>query len=202
MKRTKRLLPVGLLLGLGSTLGCFPVGRYPVLDQSQGASGALSIFSKVHICPSDRVKVTPRLDVPPHTVLGPLAAPPPPEEIALDPARVRMWQNTRAQEYSQQSSALDLLGKTYQVDGCGKQVLYVCRHPSQGEYTTDNPYIVGDQNTTAGDGREGQQTVVSAVLCQLSTSVPDVAPASPAIAPSAPATSSAGQPPSPEPTAR
>jgi hypothetical protein len=153
MKRVSRLLRVGLLLWLGPALGCYAKG----LDEGAGAQ---TVFSQVNVCPLDQVRVTPRPDIAPHTLLGTTATPP--AEIASDPARLQMWRGMMAQ----QSATIDLSGQTYQITGCGKQAYYVCGHPTVADYRGPGGLTAGNGSlTTNGNGTPTGMTVESAVTC-------------------------------------
>lgn len=97
-------------------------------------AGAKEVFVKKAVCPPDRVSVTARPDVAPHTIY---AAPvrTPPADIAADPGRLALWK-------SQQAGTVDVdaIAKSYKVTGCGQTTLYACAHPRVG--VGDGPFSV------------------------------------------------------------
>lgn len=86
-------------------------------------TGALNVFVKKTVCPADRVSVTARSDIAPHTIYT-APARTPPANITADPERLALWN-------SQQPATVDVdaIAKSYTVTGCGQTVLYACAHP-------------------------------------------------------------------------
>jgi hypothetical protein len=90
--------------------------------------GAQSIFARANTCSAERVTVTARPDVAPHTVLppeGPDANAPPPEGGDYDVMR----SVPRSLAPPSAPRNVDALGATYEVSGCGKSLLLVCANP-------------------------------------------------------------------------
>lgn len=149
--------------------GLLVAGAACVLAGSAGcaasmAEGARKIFSEKNVCPPERITVQRRDDIPPHVLLAPGQSqqPAPPPEVAGDPERLALWQKL----HGEQAAALDQAGTTYQVSGCGKSAMWVCRHPSQAEVATGGSgMIVGDESTTVGDDTITGTKVISAVEC-------------------------------------
>jgi hypothetical protein len=106
------------IIGLGiASWGC-TTGTVP--------DGAQSIFSRATTCPPDRVVVTARPDVAPHTVLRPASDANMPTPDATDPD-----QSTLKPSLSPRSPpvSVDEVGTTYQVFGCGRSATIVCANP-------------------------------------------------------------------------
>jgi hypothetical protein len=112
------------------------------------AQGARTIFSQKNTCPSDRITVRQRADVPPHTLLAPQASQPqPPPDVASDPERLALWNKM----HRDREASIDDVGTTYEVSGCGQSVMYVCTHPNVAEVMTGSPFIVGDVSVVEND---------------------------------------------------
>jgi hypothetical protein len=137
-------------VALASLLACEPPGQrmpYPI--------GAQMIFAQKETCPADRITVTPRPDVPPHTILAHHGGEPP-ADIAADPERMQLW----AAQHGENLAVLDSTWRTFELRGCNVQALYVCQHPSLEEYDAQHGSIVGDRSARdRGD-------VLSAVRCE------------------------------------
>ena len=137
------------VLCLWSLLACGgPVERMP------SPLGAQMIFTQSQTCPADRVSVTPRPDLPPHTILARHHGEPPPE-IAADPARMQLWLD----RHGENLALIDSTWKTFELRGCDVQALYVCQHPTLEDFSARDGTIVGDA-TSVRDGK-----VLSAVRC-------------------------------------
>jgi len=119
-------------------------------------AGAQMLFAQNETCPADRITVTARPDVPPHTILAHGGGDPPPE-IASDPERMALW----AHQHGDDLGAIDSAWRTFAVSGCNTQSLYVCQHPSGADFDAQNGHIVGDGSVRRDDG-----VVVSAVRCE------------------------------------
>jgi hypothetical protein len=131
MRKAARGLGALAVFAVSGTVACIPAMPIP--------QGAAQVFSQENSCPVARVVVTPRPDLPVHVVAnhdenGAVRRPPP--DVARDPERLKMW------EAKQDWAAIDAMGPPYQVDGCGKSLLYVCFHPGLGR-GIPNPVTVG-----------------------------------------------------------
>jgi hypothetical protein len=109
--------------------------------------GAQAIFARVNTCPPERVIVTARPDVAPHTIVKqkqPEASPPPPE-VAADPERMRFW---RSEHPVAKVPDVDAIAATYEVSGCGKTVMFACAHPVVG---AGGPFWATYESNPGGD---------------------------------------------------
>jgi hypothetical protein len=139
---------IGCAIGLGALA--------PACELST-SKGAQAVFSQQKTCPLERVKVRPRPDVPPHTLLeAPASQQPIPPEVAADPERLAMWNKT----HQSTDANIDQVATTYEVDGCGDTAMYVCDHPTVADVQTGSPYIVGDTGFVKDD-----TIALSAVEC-------------------------------------
>lgn len=155
---------IGAALAAFAVMGC----SMPLPD------GAQSVFSRTYTCPEDRITVTPRPDLIPHTLLkgGEVVAPPPPPPVAADPERMRLWRTLHPP-----TTSIDDIGDAYEVSGCGERRVYVCAHPQldggQGAFSATvealgrsrrllvhTAYYAGGDVVTARGG-----SVASAVVC-------------------------------------
>lgn len=127
---------VGIIVGVCVGLtGCF--GSMPLPE------GARGVYAKSFTCPGERVTVTPRPDIPPHTLIGHGADgtdPKPPPDVAADPGRLAMWQAQMAQKWAE----VDKLGPPYEVEGCGKKAMLVCFHPTTLDVAAGQGAVVGE----------------------------------------------------------
>jgi len=117
--------------------------------------GAQMIFTQAETCPGDRITVTPRPDVPPHTILAHHGGEPP-ADVAADPERMQLW----AAQHGENLAEIDSTWKTFELRGCDRQALYVCQHPSVEDFDAQNGTIVGDRSARY------RGEVFSAVRCQ------------------------------------
>ncbi len=140
-----------LLLPLVGALACGgpSTGRFPM------PAAAQVIFTQDATCPPDHVIVEPRPDVPPHTLLAHRGGNPP-AAVAADPERLGLW----FAQHGEDPAAIDTTWRTFEIKGCGEDVMYVCRHPSVEDFDAHEGRIVGD-----GTLRRGGE-VQSAVRCQ------------------------------------
>lgn len=88
------------------------------------ADGAQRIYAAAEICPHDGITVKERSDVAPHTVLKGTPTPP-----GVD---------------------IDSITSTYELSGCGKDVLYVCGRPVVGNHA--DPFSVAVTSPPDDDG--------------------------------------------------
>ncbi len=152
MSRTRVSVSAMSLLWCLMGAGCFSAMSIP--------GGARTVFSQSFVCPPETVTVTPRPEIPPHTLLGHQAdgsdaAPPP--DVAADPARLQMWQAAAAQK----AAVLDALAPVYEVNGCGKKAMLICYHPTRADIIAGSGPVVSDPNMTMTSGA----TVLSSVQC-------------------------------------
>ena len=87
--------------------------------------GSKDKFSSEFTCPVDRVEATPKPELHPSD-LGPKAEPP--QDIAADPARLKMWQDKQTKATDSKDSRDDII----ELSGCGHHVLYACHRYSKG----------------------------------------------------------------------
>ncbi len=106
---TAALAPA-LLLGALSLASC---------GSSSNAARRFFVYTKT--CPSGQVKQVRRRDIVPHPIV-PHDAPPPPE-VSADPARLRVWQEARADE---RKAAYVEACDVFELTGCGQRALYCC----------------------------------------------------------------------------
>lgn len=78
-------------------------------------------FAHENFCPEERVSVRERPDVKPHA-LSYLSELPPPDAVAKDPERLKLWQKQNDLHAAQ----LDKNHIVYEATGCDLDVLYVC----------------------------------------------------------------------------
>lgn len=93
--------------------------------------GAREQFSKEHSCPEDRIQVRARPDLKPFDAWL-VERPRPPDEVARDPGRLAIWEKgerERAEGWNEGH-------ETFEVRGCGHQVLYLCSHSSNADGST------------------------------------------------------------------
>jgi len=98
-------------------------------------SAALKTFAKSVSCPPDRVEVTKRPDVAPHSIAEQSGVlPPAPPDVATDPVRLRYWKQQRADL----DRRVDDFFTVYEVRGCGVQQLLCCTFlPAEGDAYCD-----------------------------------------------------------------
>jgi hypothetical protein len=92
--------------------------------------GAARIYAAAEICPHDGITVKERSDVAPHTVLQGVPTPP-----GVD---------------------IDSITSTYEITGCGKDVLYVCGRPVVGNHA--DPFSVAVSTPDAEGPRLAMNT--------------------------------------------
>ena len=108
------------------------------------SEGARRDFSTDFTCPLERVEVRAREDLHPSDWFkGPARTPP--REIAVDPARLKMWQDRE----NEQRHYADSYHHIFEANGCGHRALYECGHSTRGSSTswicysrTDPPVMV------------------------------------------------------------
>ncbi len=79
-------------------------------------------FSRVHVCPADRVEVRERTEI---TRASLRVRPEPAPEVAADPERLALW--TKEQERMDKNIAG--MCSIYEARGCGAQQLFCCSRP-------------------------------------------------------------------------
>ncbi len=115
-----------MLAGLGAVLaGCATL-----------SGGARDTFARHLTCPPERVRVTARSDVAPHTFLGSASRTSPPPEVAADASRLSYFKQQQAQGTAELDASCDV----FAVSGCGKQTLLCCSHDvdDDGALLTDS----------------------------------------------------------------
>lgn len=85
-------------------------------------TGAKEEFSAHFSCPEDRITVSER---PYSAIAG--NSPSPPREVASDPERLAIWKK----QQDEKAAALARNYEAFEVEGCGRKVLYRCSHVSQ-----------------------------------------------------------------------
>lgn len=83
-------------------------------------------FAGMHMCPRERITVTPRHDLSARSFVQ---SPPPPANVSSDPGRMAMWDQLR-----QQADVDADTFTVYDVDGCGQHDRYLCRDDMQSDF--------------------------------------------------------------------
>ena len=132
--------------------GCIvSTGAVPLHD------GARVQFAQDAVCPIDDVAVQPRADIPAHMLVAPPQQPP--ADVSADPQRLIAWRTAEVDR----ETALDASYRSYEATGCGRDVLYVCAHPTQADVQTEADRIIGSTDVRSGD------VFTSAVKCMPAT---------------------------------
>lgn len=112
--------------------------------------GAREEFSRIHLCPLERVEVRRRADLTPWDLhvarWGPSV---PPDEVARDPERLALWKEQERERQDRENEDAEV----FELRGCGRQVVWACDHPTVagGDVyigmvsCTDGPYPAGAQ---------------------------------------------------------
>ncbi len=112
--------------------------------------GAREEFSRIHLCPIDRVEVRRRADLTPWDLhVAKWGGSRPPDEVARDPERLALWkEQERARQERENEDA-----EVFEVRGCGRQVLWSCDHPT----VAGGEVYIGMVSCTEGPNPAGAQ---------------------------------------------
>ena len=115
----RELVCLVALLGLALIGGCQSV-----------TDGAKAEFSKSNTCPLDRVELRERPELKASDFKKKAT---PPDEIAADPARLKMWEQKQQQDTARDAN--DGLGTFVELRGCDQHAYYRCersqKHPAR-----------------------------------------------------------------------